>query len=206
MARTECSRPELQPGGALVRLGAPWALACALVLKPAMAAEPPTRSERVAGREALRALKLTDEQVLHLTSARTERDQRLAELETQASGLSESKDEVRLKAGERICQQAQESDAAFRRQVTALLMPDQVKALEALRQAFLLLPQIESAQAAGLLEHSQALPPAGLPQGSATVLVRWQRMPARALPGCPTTRVLREVDNRDAKPPRKTPP
>lgn len=194
----------LRAGRAIVSFCAPLALVISLSLKPAVADDAPTRSERVAWGDAVRALALTEDQLLQLKAARAEHGARLIELQTQASALP--KREAGLKAADRICQHAQELEAAFRRQVAALMLPEQARTLEAWRQAFLLLPQIESAQAAGLLEQRQALPPAGLPQGSATVLVRWQRMPASALPGCPTTRVLREVDQGDASPARKTPP
>lgn len=177
-----------------------WSLAAllSLILLPAMAIEPPSRAERLAWREAARFLELSDAQMAQVQAARAEHERGLRKLAQQAERAPAGSD-----ATAAICRQAGEREAAFRGKVSALLLPPQLARLEQLRQAFQLMPLVESAQAAGLLPDTLKVAAGALPQGSAEVAVQWQRVPARPLPGCTGTVVHREVSTSDDTAPRK---
>lgn len=170
-----------------------WIFAALLSLlwMPAMAADPPSRVDRLSVQAAAKFLDLTSEQVVRVQAARAEHQRRLGELAADAARAGSGRAAATTLAT--VCAQARESEAAFHGKVAALLSPPQVARLDQLSQAFQLMPLVESAQAAGLLPESLGVPPPGLPQGSAEVAVRWQRIPAKPLPGCADTTVLREV-------------
>ncbi|PTT89807.1 hypothetical protein DBR42_07180 [Pelomonas sp. HMWF004] len=94
-----------------------------------------------------------------------------------------------------LCQQATAARAEWLAGSRAVLTPPQLARLAQLEAAFLLMPVIESAQAAGLLDDRVALPPRGLPEGRVAQEASWLRVPAAALPGCPAapTTVAPEV-------------
>ena len=182
---------------------APWSIAAvfSLILLPAMAVEPPSRSERLSWQAAARFLDLSSQQVVRVQAARAERERALSELRLHAKRMGTGKAAAAAMAG--ICRQASESEAAFHGKVAALLDAPQLARLEQLRQALYLMPLIESAQAAGLLQDTLNVPVPGLPQGSAEVAVQWQRVTAKPLPGCSGTTVIREVSTGEDETPRK---
>ena len=169
-----------------------------LILLPAMAVEPSSRAERLEWREAARFLDLSDAQMAQVQAARSERERGLRKLAQQAERAAGGTDAMAA-----ICREAGEHEAALRGKVSALLLPSQLARLEQLRQAFQLMPLVESAQAAGLLTDSLNVAPGGLPQGSAEVAVQWQRVPAKPLPGCADTTIHREVSTGDDASPRR---
>lgn len=177
-----------------------WPLAAllSLTLLPAMAVAPPSRAERLAWRDAARFLELSDAQMAQVQAARAEHERGLRELAQQAERAAPGTEAMAA-----ICRHAGEHEAAFRGKVSALLLPPQLAQLAQLRQAFELMPLVESAQAAGLLPDSLNVAAGALPQGSAEVAVQWQRVPARPLPGCTGTTVHREVSTGDDAAPRK---
>lgn len=167
-----------------------------------MAAEAPSRAERLAWREAARFLELSNEQLVQVQAARVERDQALRELTARAATAAGGG--VGADALAHICREAQQREAAYQGKVSALLQPQQLQRLDQLRSAFRMMPLVESAQSAGLLPEALQVVPIGLPEGSAEVAVRWQRVPAAPLPGCTGTTVHREVAGEEP-PARKLP-
>ena len=160
----------------------------------AQAAEPPTaaagsapsRSERLAWQAATEFLGLTSSQRGRLADASRTRDQALLALTQQAQRLAPARD---AKALAHLCEQARSIDGQHRGELRLLLAPAQLERLQLLEQAMSLLPAVESAQAAGLLAGSVAVPPLGLPAGQVESDYRWQRVPAPALPGCAASKV-----------------
>ena len=176
------------------RLGLGIALvAGSLAAASAWAADPPQRRTTLLWREAATFLELTATQRQALDALQVAYSGRLQALrELQAQARAKSPDTG-------LCQQATAARAEWLAGSRAVLAPAQLARLAQLEAAFALMPVIESAQAAGLLDDRVALPPRGLPDGQASQSVSWLRVPAGTLPGCPAaaTTVVPEVE-RDA--------
>lgn len=174
-----------------VRLGLGAAVvAASLGAGPAAGSEPPQPSPRLLWREADAFLALTAGQRQALQALHEAQERRLQALRDAHARQSPAVPTPTL------CQQARQVRADWLAGSRAVLTPPQLARLAQLEAAFSLMPVIESAQAAGLLDDRVALPPRGLPEGRVANVVSWVRMPAPALPGCPpgSTTVVPEVE------------
>jgi hypothetical protein len=188
-----------------VRVGLAVAIwAGALSALPAWAAEPASRSARLLWREAdsFLTLSLAQRQSLQaLHEAYDKRLQVLRETERPRAAMPGQ----HTAPSNALCQQAGRAHADWLAASRGVLTPAQLERLAQLEAAFALLPIIESAQAAGLLDDRLLLPPRGLPEGQVAHAVSWLRVPAAALPGCPPapTTVMPELER---QPPEATAP
>lgn len=178
-----------------VRVRAWASLVAVLYALAAHATEPSPREQRKAQRDLDNFLQLSTAQQHALQAQRVTFMQEWQALDGQARALlARTPGGVEPVGLSVLCERAQALQARLRDQGRGVLDAAQADRLAQLEAAFSLMPLIEAAQAAGLMASHLDLPPAGLPGGSATVAFGWGRVPVNTLPGCSTTRVLREVD------------
>ena len=83
-----------------------------------------------------------------------------------------------------LCRQMQERQIQVQNQAQAVLNEKQRKSLRHLRDAYQLMPLIESAQRANLLTDELQGPPSALPDGAVDTDFRYVRSVVEPLPGC----------------------
>jgi HPt (histidine-containing phosphotransfer) domain-containing protein len=158
----------------------------------------PTRAERQQWQALAVHLQLTDAQALALAAQRNTLDGELQAMARQAKDLEGTAGTGSAAALAELCERAQQRVAVHRQGLRQLLTPPQQERLQQLDLAFSLMPLVEAAQSAGLMNDRLSLRPPGMPSGAVEVEQTWQRMPAPALPGCQGTRLFRELDQPDS--------
>jgi hypothetical protein len=180
--------------------------ALASMPNPASATEPPNRAERLFGRDAAAYLGLDVQQQQRARALWAEHLAQMRQLAEQARKLDAARGPAAAKAA--LCQQSQAAVARSQEQSRGLLAAPQLAKLAQLEQAYALMPIIESAQAAGWMSDTLAVPPRGMPDGQVETPTTWRRAVPVSLPGCPpaASAVHRELQREGADGPLSTVP